>query len=74
MGFTGEAAEAVHYALTFLAPLLTMDEQTRVNGKVTQDLVIKPRLELPDVFELLHHANQVTPLLALEAVLGKTIG
>jgi len=73
VGFTGEAAEAVHYALTFLTPLLTLDEQTRVNGRVTQDLVYKPCLELPDVFELMHHANQVTSLLALEAVLGETV-
>jgi len=28
------------------------------------------RLNLPDVFDLLHHANQVSPLFALEAVVG----
>jgi len=29
-----------------------------------------PCLNLPDVFNLLHHANQVSPLFALEAVVG----
>ena len=29
-----------------------------------------PHLNLPDMFDLLHHANQVSPLFALEAVVG----
>ena len=32
-----------------------------------------PRLNLPDVFDLLHHANQVSPLFALEAVVGMCV-
>lgn len=62
----------MHYALVYLNTLLEFDEHLRRNGRVSRDLVIKPRLELPDVFEMLHHANQVTPLLVLEAVIGKS--
>ena len=70
VGFTGEASEAVHYALHYLRPLLNFEENERTNGFIAKDQVIRPRLKLPDVFELLHHMNQVTPMLALEAVLG----
>lgn len=71
VGFTGSASEAVHYALVYLDSLLEVDKQFRRNGQVSCTLVIKPQLELPDVFEMLHHSNQVTPLLVLEAVVGK---
>lgn len=71
VGFTGECSEAVHYALHYLAPLLTFDGcELRGRGCISGDQVVRPRLELPDVFELMHHTNQVTPMLLLEAVIG----
>ena len=71
MGYTGEASEAVHYALHYLAPLLTFNGNLRRTcGHISHDLMVGPSLELPRVFELLHHGNQVTPMLALEAVIG----
>ena len=70
VGFSGDVSEAVHYGLTYLESMVQVDEQMRMNGRVTCELMIKPRLELPDVFELFHYTNQVTPLLVQEAVLG----
>lgn len=72
VGFAGECSEAVHYALHYLTPLVTFDGcKARGRDPISGDQVVRPRLELPDVFELLHHANQVTPMLVLEAVIGK---
>ena len=71
VGFTGEASEAVHYALHYLKPLLIFDKSPKLNGQIAYEDVVQPRLELPDVFELLHQSNQVTPMLILEAVIGK---
>ena len=72
LGFAGTASEAVHYALHYLAPLLTSNlASSRQNGRISCDQEVCPRLQLPDVFQLLHHANQVTPMLVLEAVVGE---
>ena len=72
VGFTGDASEAVHYALHFLTPLLTFDLRRRERHEaISQDQVVRPDLQLPGVFQLLHHANQVTPMLVLEAVVGE---
>ncbi len=72
VGFAGECSEAVHYALHYLAPLVTFDGCTaRRRVPVLGDQVVRPRLKLPDVFELLHHSNQVTPMLVLESVIGR---
>ena len=76
MAYTGEASEAVHYALRYLRPLVTMEpcegDRGR-NGMVGGNCRLLPRLNLPDVFDLLHHANQVSPLFALEAVVGMCV-
>ncbi len=71
VGFAGECSEAVYYALHYLLPLVTLDGcKPGGHGPVSGDQVVRPCLELPDVFELLHHANQVSPMLLLEAVIG----
>ena len=73
MAFTGEASEAVHYALHYLGPLVTMEPcegGDGRNGMVGGNCRLLPCLDLPVVFDLLHHANQVSPLFALEAVVG----
>ena len=59
VAFTGAASEAVHYALHYLGDLVLLEAD-----------ILVPRLELPDVFELMHHCNQVSPLLILDAVVG----
>ena len=38
---------------------------------VSDEQVLRPCLKLPDVFDLLHHSNQVTPMLVLESVVGE---
>ena len=68
VGFTGDAAEAVRYALHYLGDLVETE-----GGDVSHDQVLRPCLKLPDVFELLHHSNQVTPMLVLECVVGEWI-
>lgn len=35
------------------------------------DMIVSPQLELPDVFALLHLANQVSSLLVIEGVVGR---
>ena len=73
MGFTGEASEAVHYALHYLGDLVEAGDGTKLSGHVSCDQMLHPHLELPDVFELLHHSNQVTPMFILESVIGKGV-
>ena len=75
VAFTGEASEAVQYALRYLGPLVKVqpcggESGSRKNGIVGEKHILHPVLQLPDVFDLLHHANQVKPLFALEAVVG----
>ena len=75
VAFTGEASEAVQYALHYLGPLVEVqpcggESGSGRNGMVGEKNVLCPVLQLPDVFDLLHHANQVKPLFALEAVVG----
>ncbi len=70
VGFVGDAEEAVRYALLHLRPLVHTTEHVRRNGVISHDLIVTPTLKLPDVFDLFHHTNQVTPLLVLEAVVG----
>ena len=43
----------------------------KISGGVSCDQMLHPHLQLPDVFELLHHGNQVTPMFILESVVGK---
>ena len=75
VAFTGEASEAVQYALRYLGPLVKVqpcggESASGRNGIVGEKHILHPVLQLPDVFDLLHHANQVKPLFALEAVVG----
>lgn len=62
VAFTGAASEAVHYALHYLGDLVLLEAD-----------ILVPRLELPDVFELMHHCNQVSPLLILDAVVASSV-
>ena len=62
IGYPGPPSEAVHYALAYLDHLLVMRkvvarDSTAESAATT--MFITPRLELPDVFELFHHTNQV---------------
>ena len=70
VSFTGEASEAVHYALHYLDTLVRLEPGKPMNGFIREDEVLHPCLELPDVFVLLHHANHVSPVFALEAAIG----
>ena len=72
VGFTGDAAAAVHYALHYLGDLVETEGDGKRSGRISDDEVLHPRLQLPDVFELLHHSNQVTPMFILESVVGKS--
>ena len=71
VGFTGDASEAVHYALHYLGDLVKTEDRTKRPSRVSCDQILHPHLQLPDVFELLHHGNQVTPMFILESVVGK---
>ena len=82
VSFTGEAPEAVHYALHHLGGLVivtnphssSLDKGMEPkNGIVQSDMVVSPQLELPDVFALLHLANQVSSLLMIEGVIGECV-
>ena len=77
VGCFREASEAVHYALHRIHHLVTVDNapcQQPQNGVVADgNQKLRPLLELPDVFDLYHLANQVTPLLALEAVVARSV-
>ena len=70
MTFTGEASEAVHYALHYLGDLVVLEDGSSTTGITLKNQILNPCLSLPDVFELLHHANQVSPMFVLEAVVG----
>lgn len=72
VGFTGGAPAAVHYALHYLGNLVETGGDGKRSGHISDDEVLHPRLQLPDVFELLHHSNQVTPMFILESVVGKS--
>ena len=43
------------------------------NGLVGGAQLVSPCLRLPEVLELLHHANQVSPVFAMEAVIGTCV-
>ncbi|XP_064382450.1 glycerol-3-phosphate acyltransferase 1, mitochondrial-like [Halichondria panicea] len=82
VSFTGETPEAVHYALHHLGGLVivtnphssSLDKGMEPkNGLVQSDMVVSPQLELPDVFALLHLANQVSSLLMIEGVIAASI-
>ncbi len=78
VSFTGEAPEAVHYALHHLSGLVIVTDPhpsslEPKNGLMHSDMVVSPQLELPDVFALLHLANQVSSLLMIEGVIGEEI-
>lgn len=78
LGFSGTPSEAVHYALNYLSHLVTYDDSnvTRSSASVVKGVdpelykVMRPKLELPDVFQLSHHSNQVTVLFMKEAIAG----
>ena len=65
VAFTGSAREAVQYALHYLGPLVHNHD-----GVMEDSSALSPCLTLPSVFDLLYHANQVSSLFALEAVVG----
>ena len=70
VAFTGEPHEAVHYALHYLGPLVHLEAGRKRNGLIEETESLYPSLTLPEVFQLLHHGNQVTPVFALEAAVG----
>ena len=72
VGFTGDAAAAVHYALHYLGDLVEMEGGGKRSGRISNNEVLHPCLQLPDVFELLHLNNQVAPMFILESVIGKS--
>lgn len=72
IGFSGTPSEAVHYGLNYLQHLVIYEDVPVVNG-ITQETsrILYPRLELPDVFQLQHHVNQVVSIFIKEAIIGK---
>ena len=71
VGFPGSSSESVHYALNYLCHLTRIERRDRVNGMDESSAsIVYPKLTLPDVFELFHHTNQVTPIYILEAITG----
>ena len=70
-----KAEEAVHYALHHIYNLITIDNAAHekpLNGVVASgNQRVRPRLGLPDVFDLYHLSNQVAPLVALQAIVGE---
>ena len=71
VGFTGDAAAAVHYALHYLGNLVEVGGDGKRSCCISDDEVLHPRLQLPDMFELLHHSNHVAPMFILESIVGK---
>lgn len=71
VGFSGEPAEAVCYALNLLSELVEVSLCTRTNGVTVETKWITPCLALPTVFRLHHYFNQVSPLFALDSVIGE---
>ncbi len=70
-GFSGLPTEAVSYALAYLSHLLLVKTVPVDKGEgTTTTQFITPRLDLPDVFELLHHTNQVSLGFVKEAFVG----
>ena len=70
VAFTGEPHEAVRYALHYFGPLVQLEAGRKRNGLIEETESLYPSLALPEVFQLLHHGNQVTPVFALEAAVG----
>lgn len=75
LGFSGSPSEAVHYALNYLSHLVTYNDSSgsasvSTGGDHEAQRVIYPKLELPDVFQLSHHSNQVNVLFMKEAIAG----
>ena len=70
VGFSGEPAEAVCYALNLLSELVEVSLCTRTNGVTVETKWITPCLALPTVFRLHHYFNQVSPLFALDSVIA----
>ena len=50
--------------------LVQVEDGKACNGLVGGAQLVSPCLRLPEVLELLHHANQVSPVFATEAVVG----
>ncbi len=70
----------MYYALHYLDNLVLFTEPVSTTDKSVEsipyqclrlDMIVSPQLELPDVFALLHLANQVSSLLIVEGVVGK---
>ena len=70
------AGEAVHCALHHICHLITVDSvpcKQNLSGLVaSNNQKVRPRLELPDVFDLYHLSNQVSPLVAMQAIVGES--
>eukprot|EP00731_Ephydatia_muelleri_P021223 Em0013g950a len=73
VGFSGEPADAVRYALNLLSDLVEVSRCTRTNGVTVETQWITPRLALPTVFRLHHCFNQVSPIFALDSVIACSI-
>lgn len=71
IGFSGPPADSVHHALFYLKHLVVYDKLPLINGiEPGMCEVVRPRLELPDVFELLHHTNQVSHVFIKDAIIA----
>ena len=82
VSFPGEPSEAVHYALHYLGGQVVVTDPhpppeknglVALEGELSEEIVITPLLELPEMFSLLQLANQVSPMLALEGVVGESV-
>ena len=72
IGFSGPPADSVHHALSYLKHLVVYDKLPLINGiEPGMCEFVRPCLELPDVFELLHHTNQVSHVFIKDAIIGK---
>jgi glycerol-3-phosphate O-acyltransferase 1/2 len=71
------AGEAVHCALHHICHLITVDSapcEQNLSGLVaSSNQKVRPRLELPDIFDLYHLSNQVSPLVAMQAIVARSI-
>ena len=72
VGFSGTPSESVCYALVYMSRLVTRETTALTNGMSPSACqVIHPRQGLPDVLELLHHVNQVSPVFFVEGIIGR---
>jgi glycerol-3-phosphate O-acyltransferase 1/2 len=67
LGYSDSPSEAVHYALCYLKSLVYYKD-FHVSNQTYK--VVYPKLVTPDVFQLLHHSNQVNTLFIKESIIG----